>query len=80
MWGGSDPHSAAEYHPLVVTAAAGGGLERLPAQAQKAARVLAGAHLSRRGKLTPTAGEKYSSSICSLRDHSHSHCSGPISI
>lgn len=41
--GGEDPHSAAEYHPLVVTAEPVGGLERLAERAQRAARVLAGA-------------------------------------
>ncbi|KAM3958667.1 cytochrome and DOMON domain-containing protein knickkopf [Aphomia sociella] len=55
VYGGNDPHSAAEYHPLVVTAAAAGGLERLGAAAQRAARVLAGVHYPRRGRLAPAA-------------------------
>lgn len=67
VWGGDDPHSAAEYHPLVVTAAPAGGLERLPAAAQRAARLLAGAHFSRRGKLTPTAGKRRGSAAPSPR-------------
>ncbi|XP_060806924.1 protein Skeletor, isoforms B/C [Amyelois transitella] len=53
--GGNDPHSATEYHPLVVTAAAAGGLEQLGEAAQRAARVLAGVLAPRRGRLAPTA-------------------------
>lgn len=55
VWGGNDPHSADEYHPLVVTAEPVGGLERLAEAAQRAARVLAGVHYTRRGRLAPTA-------------------------
>lgn len=55
VYGGNDPHSASEYHPLVVTDEPEGGLERLPEAAQRAARVLAGAHVTRRGRLAPAA-------------------------
>ncbi|XP_075986896.1 cytochrome and DOMON domain-containing protein knickkopf [Anticarsia gemmatalis] len=55
VWGGNDPHSATEYHPLIVTAEPVGGLERLSEAAQRAARVLAGVHYTRRGRLAPTA-------------------------
>ncbi|CAB3258621.1 unnamed protein product [Arctia plantaginis] len=55
VFGGNDPHSANEYHPLIVTAEPVGGLERLGETAQRAARVLAGVHYTRRGRLTPTA-------------------------
>lgn len=57
VFGGNDPHSATEYHPLVVTAEPDGGLERLSEAAQRAVRVLAGVHVTRRGRLAPTAGE-----------------------
>ncbi|XP_053619757.1 protein Skeletor, isoforms B/C [Plodia interpunctella] len=53
--GGNDPHSASEYHPLIVTADAAGGLERLSERQQRAQRVLAGVHSPRRGRLAPTA-------------------------
>ncbi|XP_059045505.1 protein Skeletor, isoforms B/C [Achroia grisella] len=55
VYGGNDPHSADEYHPLIVTAEATGGLERLSAEAQRATRVLAGVHYPRRGRLAPAA-------------------------
>lgn len=57
VFGGNDPHSANEYHPLIVTAEPTGGLERLSEAAQRAARVLAGVHYTRRGRLAPTAGQ-----------------------
>ncbi|XP_023944110.2 protein Skeletor, isoforms B/C [Bicyclus anynana] len=53
--GGADPHSAALYHPLVLTAEPHGGLERLADAEQRAVRVLAGARATRRGRLSPTA-------------------------
>ncbi|CAH0696968.1 unnamed protein product [Spodoptera exigua] len=56
VYGGNDPHSATEYHPLIVTAEPLGGLERLSEPAQRQARVLAGVHYTRRGRLAPTAG------------------------
>lgn len=59
MFGGNNPHSATEYHPLIVTAEPAGGLERLSEQAQRAVRVLAGVHYTRRGRLSPTAGKYY---------------------
>ncbi|KAF9811082.1 hypothetical protein SFRURICE_012481 [Spodoptera frugiperda] len=55
VYGGNDPHSATEYHPLIVTAEPLGGLERLSEPAQRQARVLAGVHYTRRGRLAPTA-------------------------
>ncbi|XP_047035806.1 protein Skeletor, isoforms B/C [Helicoverpa zea] len=55
VYGGNDPHSATEYHPLIVTAEPVGGLERLGEAAQRSARVLAGVHTTRRGRLAPTA-------------------------
>ncbi|XP_028176410.1 protein Skeletor, isoforms B/C-like [Ostrinia furnacalis] len=55
VYGGNNPHSATEYHPLIVTASPLGGLERLPDAEQRAARVLAGVHYPRRGRLAPTA-------------------------
>lgn len=55
VYGGNEPHSATEYHPLVVTAEQGGGLERLSDSALRQVRVLAGLHYSRRGLLQPTA-------------------------
>lgn len=61
VFGGNDPHSATDYHPLVVTAEPDGGLERLSEAAQRAVRVLAGVHVTRRGRLAPTAG------ACGLR-------------
>ncbi|XP_028168233.1 uncharacterized protein LOC114358456 [Ostrinia furnacalis] len=57
VYGGNNPHSATEYHPLIVTASPLGGLERLPDAEQRAARVLAGVHYPRRGRLAPTAGD-----------------------
>ncbi|XP_013165780.1 PREDICTED: protein Skeletor, isoforms B/C [Papilio xuthus] len=51
--GGNEPHSAALYHPLVVTAEPHGGLERLDDAAQRAVRVLAGARPTRRARLAP---------------------------
>ncbi|CAG9794626.1 unnamed protein product [Diatraea saccharalis] len=56
VWGGNNPHSATEYHPLIITVDPDGGLERLPEGVQRRARVLAGAHAPRRGRLAPTAG------------------------
>ncbi|KAJ0170663.1 hypothetical protein K1T71_013435 [Dendrolimus kikuchii] len=55
VFGGNDPHSANEYHPLIVTAEPVGGLERLEEGAQRAAKVLAGVQYTRRGRLSPTA-------------------------
>ncbi|CAH0401754.1 unnamed protein product [Chilo suppressalis] len=55
VWGGNNPHSATEYHPLIVTVDPEGGLERLSEAAQRQTRVLAGIHVPRRGRLAPTA-------------------------
>ncbi|XP_048001504.1 protein Skeletor, isoforms B/C [Leguminivora glycinivorella] len=55
VFGGNNPHSAHEYHPLIVSVAPRGGLEQLPEAAQRAVRVLAGVHYTRRGRLTATA-------------------------
>ncbi|KAL0861188.1 hypothetical protein ABMA27_009670 [Loxostege sticticalis] len=55
VYGGNNPHSATEYHPLIVTASAHGGLERLSDAEQRAVRVLAGVHYPRRGRIAPTA-------------------------
>ncbi|KAI5645559.1 electron transfer DM13 domain-containing protein [Phthorimaea operculella] len=54
VYGGNDPHSATDYHPLIVTAEPRGGLERLSEKEQRAAKVLAGVHYTRRGRLSPT--------------------------
>ncbi|XP_045780249.1 protein Skeletor, isoforms B/C [Maniola jurtina] len=53
--GGDDPHSAALYHPLVITTEPHGGLERLQDADQHSVRVLAGTRHTRRGRLSPTA-------------------------
>ncbi|XP_063541866.1 protein Skeletor, isoforms B/C [Cydia strobilella] len=55
VFGGNNPHSAHEYHPLIVSVDPRGGLEQLPEAAQRAVRVLAGVHYTRRGRLTATA-------------------------
>ncbi|XP_038219529.1 protein Skeletor, isoforms B/C [Zerene cesonia] len=55
VWTGDDPHSATLYHPLVLTSEPHGGLERLADGEQRAARVLAGARHTRRGRLSPAA-------------------------
>ncbi|XP_041985396.1 protein Skeletor, isoforms B/C [Aricia agestis] len=53
--GGDDPHSATEYHPLVVTAEPRGGLERR-ADGGAAVRVLAGVRPTRRTRAPTAAG------------------------
>ncbi|CAK1594786.1 unnamed protein product [Parnassius mnemosyne] len=54
--GGNEPHSATEYHPLVVTPEPHGGLERLADSEQRRVRVLAGARATRRGLSPDAAG------------------------
>ncbi|KAF4533130.1 hypothetical protein B566_EDAN007941 [Ephemera danica] len=48
--GGNNPHSAENYHPLIITDEPVGGYDRLSDGAQKAVRVLAGIEFSRRGE------------------------------
>lgn len=55
--GGNNPHSAENYHPLIITDEPVGGYDRLSDDAQKAVRVLAGVEFSRRGQPRPTAGQ-----------------------
>lgn len=54
--GGNNPHSAANYHPLIITDEPHGGFDRLSDEAQRNVRVLAGVEFTRRGRPKPTAG------------------------
>ncbi|KAK2712802.1 protein Skeletor, isoforms B/C-like [Artemia franciscana] len=51
--GGSDPHSATNYHPLVITNEPIGGYETLSESERKKVRVLAGVEFTRRGVPRP---------------------------
>ena len=56
VFGGNDPHSAGEYHPLMISTEPLGGIETLDEEALKHVRVLAGVTYTRRGRPHPTAG------------------------
>ena len=55
--GGNNPHSAENYHPLIITDEPHGGYDKLTEADKSKVRVLAGVEYSRRGKPQPTSGK-----------------------
>lgn len=55
--GGNNPHSAENYHPLIITDEPHGGYDKLTEADKSRVRVLAGVEYSRRGKPQPTSGK-----------------------